>query len=172
MKIKNVFALAVSGLSFLVMSGASADSRLPRENIVEVLQNSGQFKTLLAAVDLAGLTSTLETTEGLGVFAPTDAAFEKLPNGVLQRLIGDIPTLTNILKYHVLGNAVTFVFVPWTCKGPCDLGSFDTLNGQKQSVRYDGTSLFVNDGEAKVLDWDIKAYNGKIYSIDSVLLPR
>ncbi len=148
------------------------NSRLPKENIIEVLREQGQFKTLLSALDLAKLTSTIETKDDLGFFAPTDDAFRKLPNDVFQRIIGDITALTNVLKYHVLGVQVTFNFVPWVCKVACDLGDYETLNGKKLSARYDGTSIFVNGDEAKVLDWDLRANNGRIYSIDSVLIPK
>jgi transforming growth factor-beta-induced protein len=141
---------------------AGSDDLKQVGNIVEVAQASGNFKTLLAAAKAAGLADTLATKENLTVFAPTDAAFAKLPAGTIDALLKDVPALRNILTYHVVdGKVPSSVAVT--------LKEATMLNGQKVSVRYDGKELFIN--ESKVITADIKAKNGIIHVIDTVLIP-
>jgi uncharacterized surface protein with fasciclin (FAS1) repeats len=98
----------------------------------------------------------------LTVFAPTDAAFAKLPEGTVNSLLGDIPALTNILTYHVAAGEVS----------PRKLlarGTITTLQGTAVEITHRGGALFAND--SKILDV-IYVRNGVIYVVDSVLLPR
>jgi transforming growth factor-beta-induced protein len=156
------FSLFSCGMSSESNSSSKfGESRGPG-NIVEVANASGNFKTLLAAAKAAGLDSTLATKENLTVFAPTDAAFAKLPSGTLDALLKDIPALRNILTYHVVDGKVP-------ASVAVTLREATMLNGAKVSVRYDGKDLFIND--SKVITADIQAKNGIIHVIDTVLIP-
>ncbi len=164
-KVISVVALgmAMSSASFAESNSAKEiKGKCEKRNIVEVAAAAGSFKTLLAAAQAAGLAETLATTQNLTVFAPTDDAFAKLPEGTVEGLLNDIPALRNILTYHVVGAKVpSSVAVTLT--------EATMLNGQKVSVRYDGQDLFIND--SKVVVKDIPASNGIIHVIDTVLLP-
>jgi uncharacterized surface protein with fasciclin (FAS1) repeats len=146
----------------LAQSKSKSDTKGEERNIVEVAQASGNFKTLLAAAEAAGLAETLATTNDITVFAPTDEAFAKLPPGTVEGLLKDIPALKNILTYHVVGAKV-----PATVA--VTLTEATMLNGEKVTVRFDGKDLFIND--SKVIATDVQAKNGVIHVIDAVLLP-
>jgi uncharacterized surface protein with fasciclin (FAS1) repeats len=130
-------------------------------NTVETLVQNGNFKTLVAAAGAAGLADTLATQE-LTVFAPTDQAFKKLPAGTVEALLADIPTLTSILTYHVVGGEVPFS----TAK---KLSSAPTVNGADVNISFKAGSLFIND--SRVVIYDIQTTNGVIHVIDTVLIP-
>jgi uncharacterized surface protein with fasciclin (FAS1) repeats len=130
-------------------------------NIVETAVAAGSFKTLVAAVQAAGLVETLSGTGPFTVFAPTDEAFAKLPAGTVEGLLKDIPALTKILTYHVVSGAVmstdiTGVMHPATVEG--STLTIDPTNGVKVNT-------------ATVVTADIKADNGVIHVIDTVLIP-
>lgn len=119
----------------------------------------------MAAVQAAGLTDTLKT--GLfTVFAPTDEAFAKLPEGKLEELLADIPTLTEILKFHVVEGVV---------KSKKIAGLKDTppsaLNGKTLSLKVDRDGA-VSVGAGKVVTADLKCLNGIVHVIDTVLIPE
>ena len=97
-----------------------------------------------------------------GVFAPTDAAFAKLPAGTVDALLKDIPKLKAILTYHVVSGAVMAKDVK--------TGMVPTVNGQSLNVKADAVGVMVNN--AKVTTADVKASNGVIHVIDTVLLPK
>lgn len=149
-----------------VMVGAAAcedDEVAPQVgDIVEVAQAAGSFTTLLAAVDAAGLTATLQGEGPFTVFAPTDDAFAKLPAGTVEALLNDLPTLTAILTYHVVPGRVTAEEVVTLTDAP-------TVNGARVSISVNGGSVMVDD--ATVVQTDIEARNGVIHVIDSVILP-
>ena len=130
-------------------------------NIVETAVGAGDFTTLVAAVQAAGLVDTLSGPGPFTVFAPTDAAFAKLPAGTVESLLADIPKLTAILTYHVVSGAVHAADLPGIPSAATVQGSdvtFDTSDGVK-----------VND--ATVTAADIVASNGVIHVIDTVLIP-
>lgn len=131
--------------------------------IVEVASKSGQFKTLVAAVKAAGLVETLSGQGPFTVFAPTDAAFAKLPKGTLAKLLKpeNKETLTKILTYHVVSGAVV---------------SKDIKPGEVQTVEGSSVKVTVKKGrikvdKSKVIKADVKASNGVIHVIDQVLIP-
>lgn len=159
---KHILSLGLGVVTLGMSATAFAEDCPSRKNIIEVARDAGQFNTLLAAVEAAGLTETLATSENITVFAPTDAAFAALPDGTVDGLLRDIPTLTAVLTYHVVGAKVP-------ASVAITLPKADTLNGKEISLRFDGTDLFVN--QAKVIMKDIEASNGLIHVIDSVLLP-
>ena len=135
-------------------------------NIVEVATEAGDFPTLLAAVEAAGLVDALsDDSASLTVFAPTEAAFAALPEGALDSLLADPDALAGVLTYHVLGTAVTV-------NQAADLAgsTVETLNGGKVAITVrDDDYVYIN--LAQVVSYDIEASNGIIHVIDAVLLP-
>jgi uncharacterized surface protein with fasciclin (FAS1) repeats len=130
-------------------------------NIVEVAVAAGSFKTLVAAVTAAGLGDTLSGPGPFTVFAPTDEAFAKLPEGTVAGLLKDIPALTKILTYHVVSGKVM-------AADAAKLTSAKTVEGSE--LKIDASSgVKIND--ATVTQADIEASNGVIHVIDSVLMP-
>jgi len=130
-------------------------------DIIETAEAAGSFSTLLAAVDAAGLTATLQGDGPFTVLAPTDAAFAALPEGTVEDLLNDIPALTEILLYHVVAGEVPASDV-------VEQSLVETVQGSDFKVTVDG-DVFVN--EATVIETDIEASNGIIHVIDQVLLP-
>jgi uncharacterized surface protein with fasciclin (FAS1) repeats len=130
-------------------------------NIVETANAAGTFKTLLAAVTAAGLAPTLEGKGPFTVFAPNDAAFEKLPKGTVESLLADLPKLKKILTYHVVSGDVTAADVR-------KLHDVKTVEGQSLHVHANG-GVKIND--SNVITADVKCDNGVIHIIDAVLLP-
>ena len=131
-------------------------------NIVDVAVRDGRFTTLVAALDAANLVETLQGEGPFTVFAPTDDAFALLPAGTLEGLLADIPTLTNILLYHVVSGEVY-------AKDVVMLESAETLLGESVNIRVENGKVFLNDSQ--VIIADIVTTNGIIHVIDAVLLP-
>jgi uncharacterized surface protein with fasciclin (FAS1) repeats len=131
-------------------------------NIVEVAVGAGSFKTLVAAVQAAGLVDTLTGHGPFTVFAPNDEAFAKLPAGTVEALLKDIPKLTSILTYHVVAGKVM-------AADAAKLTSATTVQGQMLEIDH-AHGVTING--AKVVAADIAADNGVIHVIDSVLLPE
>ncbi|HEY9632367.1 MAG TPA: fasciclin domain-containing protein [Coleofasciculaceae cyanobacterium] len=130
-------------------------------DIVDTAVSAGSFNTLVAAVKAAGLVDTLKSPGPFTVFAPTDEAFAKLPEGTVDSLLNDIPKLTKILTYHVVSGKVLSSDV-------VKLDKATTVEGS--DVKIDASSgVKVND--ATVVTPDVEADNGVIHVIDTVLLP-
>jgi len=132
------------------------------ETIVDIAVADGRFTTLVAALQAAELVETLQGAGPFTVFAPTDDAFAKLPEGTVEGLLADIPALTDILLYHVVPAKVLAAQV-------VELDSADTVLGKPVSIMVEGGEVMVND--SKVVITDIEASNGVIHVIDAVLLP-
>jgi uncharacterized surface protein with fasciclin (FAS1) repeats len=152
-------ALVVATL--LAACGSSTEPQ-PLPNLVETAQAAGQFNTLLAAAEAAGLAGELSTGGPYTVFAPTDAAFQALPAGTVEGLLQNREALRSILLYHVVQGEVTSTQA-------ATLNAAPTLNGQSVPIMRNGTSLQV--GGATVIQADIRASNGIIHVIDAVLIP-
>ncbi len=131
-------------------------------NIVETAVSAGNFTTLVKAVQEAGLVEALSGEGPFTVFAPTDEAFAKLPEGTVEALLDDIPTLTNILLYHVVAGKFMSGDV-------VAADSLTTLEGSDISIRVEDGKVYVNDAIITVVD--IETSNGVIHVIDSVILP-
>jgi uncharacterized surface protein with fasciclin (FAS1) repeats len=130
-------------------------------DIVDTAVNAGSFNTLVAAVKAANLVDTLKGSGPFTVFAPTDDAFAKLPEGTVDALLQDIPKLTKILTYHVVSGKVMAADV-------VKLKSATTVEGS--AVKIDAAKgVKVND--STVVTPDVAADNGVIHVIDTVLLP-
>jgi uncharacterized surface protein with fasciclin (FAS1) repeats len=135
--------------------------------ICDVAVAAGNFKTLVAATQAAGLVETLNTKGPYTVFAPTDDAFAKLPPGTVEGLLKDIPKLTAILTYHVIEGAVPASDV-------VQHKTLTTLQGQDLKVDAAKWHLHksVKINNANIVTADVKADNGVIHIIDKVLIPK
>lgn len=130
-------------------------------DIVDTAVQAGSFTTLVAAVKAAGLVDTLKGPGPFTVFAPTDEAFAKLPEGTVEALLKDIPKLTKILTYHVVAGKVTAADV-------VKLTSATTVEGS--TVKIDAShGVKIND--STVTTPDVAVDNGVIHIIDTVLIP-
>jgi len=132
------------------------------KNIVETAVAAGSFKTLVTAVQVAGLVDTLSGAGPFTVFAPTDEAFAKIPKETLDAVLADKAKLTAILTYHVVAGKVMASDV-------MGLTSAKTVQGGE--VKIDTTDGVMVD-DAKVVQADIECTNGVIHVIDSVLMPK
>jgi len=132
------------------------------QTIVDIAVADGRFETLVAALSAADLVETLSGEGPFTVFAPTDDAFAKLPEGTVETLLNDIPALTDILLYHVASGEVLAEQV-------ITLNSAKTLNEKFVEIDVMDGMVYVND--AQVIITDIQADNGVIHVIDTVLLP-
>lgn len=139
-------------------TGAAAASG----DIVDTAMKDGKFTTLEKALTTAGLVETLKGTGPYTVFAPTDAAFSKLPKAQLEKLLADKTMLEKVLKYHVVSGNVG-------SKDVASLKTADALNGEKLKVQTRGKTVRIND--ARVTQPDVVASNGVIHVIDRVLIP-
>ena len=138
------------------------DSMEVSKTIVDIAVEDGRFGTLVTALQTAGLVDTLAGDGPFTVFAPTDDAFAALPDGVVAGLLEDIPSLTEVLTYHVVAGSVLAEQV-------VGLDSATTLQGEDVMVKVvDGVVMI---DEAKVVITDIIGSNGVIHVIDSVILP-
>jgi uncharacterized surface protein with fasciclin (FAS1) repeats len=133
-------------------------------DIVTVASNAGTFNTLVAAVKAAGLADILQNDGPFTVFAPTDAAFAKLPRGAIEALLADNDKLKAVLTYHVVpGSLMASDIVKMGA------GEIETVNGAPVQVTLRDGKVFV-DG-AKVVSTNIIASNGIIHVIDAVIVP-
>jgi uncharacterized surface protein with fasciclin (FAS1) repeats len=164
---KKIYALAaIAALALPTLASAQTKSKemKPMKTIVQVAIENGNFKTLVAALKAAGLVDALSGAGPFTVFAPTDAAFAKLPAGTVEALLADREKLTAILTYHVVsGKVMAADIVKSHGAQPT------TLEGQTLDVRLNGGKVSVNG--ANVVTADVAASNGVIHVIDSVLLP-
>ena len=132
-------------------------------SIIETAEAAGSFKTLLAAVEAAGLGGALSGDGPFTVFAPTDEAFAALPKGTIEALLKDKEQLTSILTYHVLDGAVKSGEV-------VNIEAAETLNGQSVAIKVSKGKVMIDN--ANVTTTDIICSNGVIHVIDAVMLPK
>jgi uncharacterized surface protein with fasciclin (FAS1) repeats len=156
-------ALAAGPASAATRAGQPAAPAKATKNIVETAVAAGQFKTLTSLLEQAGLVNTLSGKRSFTVFAPTDAAFAKVPKATLDQLANDKAKLRSVLLYHVTTGKLTASKV-------VKRKSIKTLNGARVPVRVTGGKVFV--GGARVTTPDVLASNGVIHVIDKVLIPR
>lgn len=155
---------AILGLVFTAACNSDDTMTMPVEqDIVQTAVAAGSFTTLAAALEAADLVDFLKGDGPYTVFAPTDAAFAKLPAGTVEALLADKDALTAILTYHVVDGRVPASAV-------VNLTTAPTLNGQSVSVAVNGSTVTINN--ATVERTDIQASNGIIHVIDTVLLPE
>jgi uncharacterized surface protein with fasciclin (FAS1) repeats len=165
MKRISIIAVLVVALGVSVAAtGASASSvsKTKAGNVVQTAVAAGQFKTLTSLLEKAGLVKTLEGMGPYTVFAPTDAAFAKVPKATLAALAKNKAKLRAVLLYHVVTGKVTAAKV-------VKLHSAKTLEGKRVSIRVRGGKVIV--GGATVVKADVMASNGVIHVINNVLIP-
>ena len=150
-----------AGCSAIPDSGAGSFNGMATEPVATAASANPLLRTLVTAVGEAGLVDTLNSADGITVFAPTDDAFAKLPPKDLKAVLADQDLLTKVLTYHVVPGQLS----------PADLaGTHETLEGDDVTVEGSGEDFTVGDG-AKVLCGNIPTANATVYVIDSVLMP-
>jgi uncharacterized surface protein with fasciclin (FAS1) repeats len=162
-----LFQVGTAGAGNPVEKGESMQTQheTKARDIVTTALEAGSFKTLAAALEAAGLVETLQSKGPFTVFAPTDAAFAKLPKGTLEELLKpeNKGRLTAILTYHVVPGLVA-------AKDVATMKSAKTVNGLSLSIKVDKGAVTIDD--ATVVKADIGCSNGIIHVIDSVVLPK
>jgi uncharacterized surface protein with fasciclin (FAS1) repeats len=187
-----LFAAALVLLSGAVIVPAAAQDKMngkektvnvggapmyPSKNIIQNAVNSKDHTTLVAAVKAAGLVDTLQGAGPFTVFAPTNAAFDKLPAGTVESLVKpeNKPTLTKILTYHVVPGRLTATGLMKAVKDGEGWTKLKTVQGEELTVKQAGPGkLTITDGKgdvATVTIADVLQSNGVIHVIDTVLLP-
>jgi transforming growth factor-beta-induced protein len=167
-RIRTTIALLVVAALAAAAIGASASASTASKsegdkNIVQTALAAGQFDTLASLLTKAGLVDTLSTGGPFTVFAPTDAAFAKVPKATLDALAENPAQLKSVLLYHVVPGRVAAADV-------VKLSSAKTLEGRSVSIKTVDGSVYVD--QAKVTTPDVTASNGVIHVIDSVLIPK
>ena len=155
--------LLAATLAQPAVAGDKDKTRPPAKNIVSVAVEAGSFNTLAKALTAAGLVDALQADGPFTVFAPTDAAFAKLPKGTLESLLNDKEALKEVLLYHVVKGSVD-------SKAVTKLKSATTLSGKDLKIAVKDGSVIINS--SKVTSADVKASNGVIHVIDEVLIPH
>jgi uncharacterized surface protein with fasciclin (FAS1) repeats len=168
MKVKHLVRslLSASLITGMVVLGVTQTASAQGEkDIVESAVAAGSFKTLVSAVQAAGLADTLKGAGPFTVFAPTDEAFAKLPAGTVENLLKpeNKAKLQAILTYHVVPGRVMAADV-------VKIDTAKTVNGQSLAVNTRNGSVMVDN--AKVVKTDILTSNGVIHVIDAVILPK
>ncbi|MCR6733742.1 MAG: fasciclin domain-containing protein [Afipia sp.] len=156
----------MSGEKTVMVGGAAM---FPSKNIVENAVNSKDHTTLVAAVKAAGLVETLSSKGPFTVFAPTNAAFGKLPAGTVDNLVKpeNKATLTKILTYHVVPGKLSAADLT-------DGKKLTTVEGETLTVKLDGGKVWIVDakgGKSSVTIADVNQSNGVIHVVDTVLMP-
>jgi len=157
--------LACVAMGLVAFGSSVATSQAAEKNIVEIAAANPDFSTLVAAVKAAGLAETLSGKGPFTVFAPTNAAFDKLPKGTVETLLKpeNKAKLAAILTYHVVGAKVL-------AADAVKLDKAKTVNGADFTIEVKDGSVLLNDS-AKVVKTDILASNGVIHVIDTVIMP-
>ena len=172
---------ATAGLAALGASPASADHHKAAQmeaapDIVATAMSTGVHETLVAAVKAADLVETLQGPGPLTVFAPTDTAFVKLPDGTVAELLEpeNKGALTGILTYHAVAGAVTASDLAELIAQHGGTYTIPTISGETLSARLAGDTIVITDGAgraAAVTNADVETSNGVIHVTDGVFLP-
>ena len=160
---QKIFAL-LTGIMFIAGTTVFAGSHI-KKDIVDTAVGAGSFDTLVAAVKAADLVETLKSEGPFTVFAPTDDAFAKLPEGTVEDLLKpeNKAKLQSILTYHVVPGKVM-------AKDVVNLSSAKTVNDQSVTIKTSGKNVMVDN--ANVVKTDIMCSNGIIHVIDTVIMPK
>jgi uncharacterized surface protein with fasciclin (FAS1) repeats len=181
-RIKNLFMLAV--VAFATTTASAQKTKMvggaamyPTKNIIENAVNSKEHTTLVAAVKAAGLVETLSGAGPFTVFAPTNAAFAKLPDGTVDGLLKpeSKDALTGVLTYHVVAGRVSAADVVAAIKKGGGKFVAKTVAGGDLTFSLKGKKVQITDasgGKAFVTIADVNQSNGVIHVVDGVLLPK
>jgi uncharacterized surface protein with fasciclin (FAS1) repeats len=183
MKTRKFLSIAFFGLMLGVTSYAQKSvmvggaAMYPTKNIIENAVNSKDHTTLVAAVKAAGLVDTLQSTGPFTVFAPTNAAFDKLPKGTVENLLKpeNLKTLQTILTYHVVAGRMNAADIANAVKEGNGKAMLKTVSGGTLIAWKQGKDLYITDEngtKAKVTIADVNQSNGVIHVIDTVVLPK
>ena len=161
----SIFTALAAALLLLATDIFAGGYGKKQADIVDTAVSAGSFNTLAAALEAGGLVETLKAEGPYTVFAPTDEAFAKLPDGTVAKLLQpeNKAKLVEILTYHVVAGKVTAAEV-------VTLESATTANGSDVAIRVVDDTVFVND--SRVVATDIGASNGVIHVVDTVILPN
>jgi uncharacterized surface protein with fasciclin (FAS1) repeats len=157
-----LLALAAGAAAAVAARSTPAAPKMGEKNVVQTAIAAGQFKTLASLLQKAGLVGTLEGKGPFTIFAPTDAAFAKVPKATLASLAKNRTKLRAVLLYHVVKGNVT-------AAQAMKLDAAKTLEGASLPIRVSGGKLIV--GGATVVKANVMASNGVIHVIDKVLIP-
>jgi len=165
--------LKITGLLTLIVFASAVKA----QDIVGVAVGSKDHTTLVAALKAAGLVETLQGAGPFTVFAPTNAAFDKLPKGTVETLLKpeNKATLSGILTYHVVAGSVDATTLTRLIKQGNGTAVVKTVNGQELKASIEGGKVIITDakgGKAIVVAADLKATNGVIHVTDMVSLPK
>jgi len=177
--------LLISAFSLLVTVSAFAQKPVtvggapmyPTKNIIENAVNSKDHTTLVAAVKAAGLVETLSGTGPFTVFAPTNAAFAKLPAGTVDNLLmpENKGTLTSVLTYHVISGKLSSADVAKAIKDGNGTAELTTVQGGKLWAMKSGKDVVLKDEKgnaSKITIMDVNQSNGVIHVVESVVMPK
>lgn len=161
---KRIYVMICFAL-LLTLSFSSSAFAQSKKDIVDTAVTAGDFKTLAAALQAAGLVDTLKGPGPFTVFAPTDEAFAKLPAGTVEDLLRpeNKQKLISILTYHVVAGKVM-------AKDVVKLHEAKTVNGQDMKIMVEGSKVMADN--SNVVKTDIQCTNGVIHVIDTVLMPQ
>src|SRR5262245_35972349 len=170
-------ALAFTTVAFAKNPIVGGKEMFPNKNIVENAVNSAEHTTLVAAVKAAGLVETLQGTGPFTVFAPTNAAFEKLPAGTVETLLKpeNKATLTKVLTYHVVPGKLSSVGLKKAIKAGNGTAMLKTVSGDTLWAMMHGNDIVLKDakgGMSMVTQANVFQSNGVIHVIDTVVLPQ
>ena len=171
-----VAALGLSGGAFAAVKMVGGAPMYPSKNIVQNAVNSKEHTTLVAAVKAAGLVDTLQGAGPFTVFAPTNAAFGKLPKSAVAGLMEpqNKSQLTSVLTYHVVPGRLTAADLMKAAADGGGRATLRTVEGEPLTVTARGNSVYVSDvkgGTAKVTNADVLQSNGVIHVVNKVLMP-
>ncbi|PVX47746.1 putative surface protein with fasciclin (FAS1) repeats [Flavobacterium sp. 103] len=183
MKTRKFLSIAFFGLMLGVTSYAQKSvmvggaAMYPTKNIIENAVNSKDHTTLVAALKAAGLVETLQSAGPFTVFAPTNAAFDKLPKGTVENLLKpeNLKTLQTILTYHVVTGRMNATDIANAIKEGNGKAMLKTVSGGTLIAWMQGKDLYISDengNKAKVTIANVNQSNGVIHVIDTVLLPK
>ena len=182
MKLARTTTLALAGLALAAVTYAAKNpivggkEMFPNKNIIENAVNSADHTTLVAAVKAAGLVETLQGTGPFTVFAPTNAAFQKLPAGTVDNLLKpeNKPSLTKVLTYHVVAGRLSSVELKKQIKAGNGTATLKTVSGDMLWAMMHGNDIVLKDAKGNmstVTQANVFQSNGVIHVIDSVVLP-
>ncbi|MFD9358564.1 fasciclin domain-containing protein [Streptomyces sp. NPDC060031] len=143
--------------------GAGSFDGMAKDPVATAASNNPALSTLVAAVKQAGLVDTLNNAKGITVFAPTNAAFAKIPKADLDKVLADKATLTKILTHHVVAQQLT--------PGQLENGSFETLEKGRVTTAGSGDAYRL-DNTSNVVCGNVRTANATVYIVDTVLLPK
>ncbi len=170
----SVAAIATPAAAEVMVGGAAM---LPTQNIVQNASKSADHTTLVAAVKAAGLVETLQSKGPFTVFAPTNAAFSKLPAGTVDTLLKpeNKAALTNVLTYHVVPGRISAADLGQQIVQAGGLATLKTAAGGTLSAKFQGDNVVLTDekgGSATVTVANVFQSNGVVHVVDQVLLPN